>query len=78
MTLIELQEKLPNNETIIAHFRTNGIESFWATLKRAIIGSYHHVSTKYLQTYVNECCFRQNNRGAAAFDKLLMQSVLVA
>ena len=57
---------------------TNGIESFWAILKRAIIGNYHHVSTKYLQSYVNECCFRQNNRGKTAFDKLLMQSVLTA
>lgn len=57
---------------------TNGIESFWAVLKRAIIGSYHHVSTKYLQNYVNECCFRQNNRSTDAFDNLLRQSVLVA
>lgn len=57
---------------------TNGIESFWAILKRAIIGSYHHVSTKYLQSYVNECCFRQNNRSDSAFDKLLLQSVLAA
>lgn len=57
---------------------TNGIEGFWAILKRSIIGSYHHVSTKYLQSYVNECCFRQNNRGDNAFDKLLMQTVLVA
>ena len=57
---------------------TNGIESFWAVFKRAIIGSYHHVSTKYLQQYVNECCFRQNNRSDTAFDKLLFQSVLEA
>ena len=57
---------------------TNGIESFWAILKRAIIGNYHHVSTKYLQNYVNECCFRQNNRNADAFNNLLKQSVLVA
>lgn len=57
---------------------TNGIESFWAILKRAIIGSYHHVSTKYLQSYVNECCFRQNNQSETAFDKLLIQSVLSA
>ena len=57
---------------------TNGIESFWAILKRAIIGNYHHVSTKYLQSYVNECCFRQNNRNADAFNNLLKQSVLVA
>ena len=57
---------------------TNGIEGLWAILKRSIIGNYHHVLTKYLQQYVNECCFRQNNRGDNAFDKLLMQTVLVA
>ena len=57
---------------------TNGIEGFWAILKRSIIGSYHHVSTKYLQSYVNECCFRQNNRFVDSFDKLLLQSILVA
>lgn len=57
---------------------TNGIEGFWAILKRSIIGSYHHVSTKYLQSYVNECCFRQNNRFVDSFDKLLWQSILVA
>ena len=57
---------------------TNGIEGFWAILKRSIIVSYHHVSTKYLQQYVNECCFRQNNRFVDSFDKLLWQSVLVA
>lgn len=56
---------------------TNGIEGFWAILKRSIIGSYHQVSTKYLQSYVNECCFRQNNRNADAFNNLLKQSVLV-
>lgn len=56
---------------------TNGIEGFWAILKRSIIGSYHHISTKYLQSYVNECCFRQNNRFVDAFNNLLKQSVLV-
>ena len=50
---------------------TNGIEGFWAILKRAIIGSYHHVSAKYLQDYVNECAFRQNNRTETSFDTFL-------
>lgn len=50
---------------------TNSIEGFWAILKRSITGSYHHVSAKYLQDYVNECCFRQNHRDESAFDELL-------
>ena len=30
---------------------TNSAESFWAILKRAVYGIYHHVSVKYLQRY---------------------------
>ena len=33
---------------------TNGIESFWATLKRAHKGVYHRLSPKHLQRYVNQ------------------------
>lgn len=56
---------------------TNGIESFWALLKRGIYGIYHHVSVKYLQIYVNEFCFRQNHRDEnEAFRILVRQCVL--
>jgi len=54
---------------------TNGIESFWSILKRSWYGIYHHISTKYLQNYVNECCFRNNHRNDLnIFDSLLKQS----
>lgn len=53
---------------------TNNIESFWATLKRGIYGIYHHVSVEYLQAYVDEFCFRYNNRGRNMFDMVLKQA----
>jgi len=56
---------------------TNGIESFWALLKRGIHGIFHHISTDYLQSYINEFCFRLNYRDEkVAFNKLVSLCVL--
>ena len=41
---------------------TNTIESFWAIVKRAIMGQFHHVSRKYLSLYLNEITYRYNRR----------------
>ena len=41
---------------------TNGVESFWATLKRAHKGVYHKLSKKHLQRYVTIFAGRQNVR----------------
>jgi hypothetical protein len=41
---------------------TNTIESFWAIVKRAIYGQFHHVSRKYLPLYLREISFRYNQR----------------
>lgn len=39
---------------------TNGAESMWAVFKRSIHGIWHHVSSKHLASYANECTFRLN------------------
>jgi len=41
---------------------TNGVENFWSLLKRGIVGSYHHVSPKYLPLYLDEFVSRFNAR----------------
>ena len=40
----------------------NGIESFWALLERAHKGTYHKISKKHLNRYVNEFVVRHNIR----------------
>lgn len=42
---------------------TNGIESFWAIIKRGYKGVYHLWSKKHMQRYVDEYCARFNMRG---------------
>jgi transposase-like protein len=39
---------------------TNSIESVWALLKRGIYGTWHQVSFKHLNRYVDEVAFRLN------------------
>jgi transposase len=41
---------------------TNTIEGFWSLVRRGIGGVYHAVSTKHLQSYLDEYAFRYNNR----------------
>lgn len=55
---------------------TNTIESFWAILKRGIIGQFHRVTLKYLQRYVDEFAWRFNRRmTGCAFDELIMEGL---
>ena len=53
---------------------TNGIESFWAQLKRGIVGTHHKISKKHLDRYTTEFAGRHNAR---RFDTVQQMSALV-
>ena len=69
---------LRNHETVshgVGEFlngqaHTNGIESFWATLKRGYHGTYHQMSAKHLGRYVREFAGRHNDRPLDTIDQL--------
>lgn len=49
---------------------TNGIENFWSLLKRGLKGTYVSVEPFHLFRYLDEQCFRYNNRKDADGHKL--------
>lgn len=49
---------------------TQGIESFWARLKRAHKGVYHQFSVKHLDRYVTEFAGRHNVRDEDTIDQM--------
>lgn len=55
---------------------TNTIESFWALLKRGIVGQYHKVSVRHLNKYIAEFCYRQNNRDSVDIFGLTLQKAV--
>ena len=50
------------SEYVNGQAHTNGVESFWSMLKRGYHGTYHQMSPKHLQRYVNEFSGRHNIR----------------
>ncbi len=61
-------------EYVRGDVHTNSVEGFWSLLKRSVYGIYHSVSSKHLQSYVDESVFRYNTRGkseSGRFDYML-------
>jgi len=50
------------NEWVRGDVHTNSVENIWSLLKRSIVGSYHQVSKKHLDAYLDELEWRFNNR----------------
>ena len=70
-------ESLPFNHASVKHsiseyvkgdVHTNGIESLWATMKRAHKGTFHKLSPKHLDRYVQEFAGRHNLRERDTID----------
>ena len=69
---------LPNHQTVNhsvgkyvdGQAHTNGIESFWSMLKRGYHGTYHKMSAKHLDRYVNEFAGRHNARSGDTVDQM--------
>jgi transposase-like protein len=56
-------------EYVNGRIHTNGIECFWALLKRSIKGTYISVEPFHLGRYVDEQVFRFNEREGSASDR---------
>jgi transposase-like protein len=52
---------------------TNNVESVWSLLKRSVVGTYHKLSIKHLDAYLDELEHRFNNRG----NKFLFRDTLL-
>jgi transposase-like protein len=49
-------------EWVRGDVHTNYVENIWSLLKRSLVGSYHKVSKKHLNSYLDELEWRFNNR----------------
>ena len=58
------------SEYVRGQAHTNGIESFWAALKRGYQGTFHHFSAKHMNRYVSEFAGRHNDRPLDTIDMM--------
>ncbi|MCY4135310.1 MAG: IS1595 family transposase [bacterium] len=58
------------SEYVRGKARTNGMESFWAMLKRGYHGTFHHISPEHLDRYVAEFSHRHNERPLDTIDQM--------
>ena len=70
---------MPSNQESVRHSlreyvrnraSVNGVESFWATMKRGYMGVYHKMSPVHLHRYVCELAGRHNIRDRDTIDQM--------
>ena len=57
-------------EFVRGEAHTNGIEAFWAMLKRGHYGVFHHFSAKRLHCYVGEFTDRHSTRALDTIEQM--------
>ena len=58
---------------------TNTIEGFWALLKRALTGQHHHYTVEHAAMYIDEACYKYNNRKSETpWDDFMQRAMGVA
>lgn len=61
---------------VTGDIHTNTIEGFWSLFKRGIVGQYHQISAKHINKYLDEFCFRYNNRNnPMVFNDMIRKAV---
>ena len=74
---------LPNHEAVrhsVGEYvrgkaHTNGVESFWALLKRAYTGTFHKISPKHLDRYVREFAGKHNARDLDTLSQMSLVTI---
>ena len=49
-------------EWVVGDVHTNGIEGVWSLFKRSLVGTFHKMSVKHMDRYLEELEWRYNNR----------------
>lgn len=66
-----------SKEFVRGIIHVNFAESYFSLLKRGIIGTFHHISKRHMQRYLNEFDFRWNHRRqnpSSAFNNVVLGS----
>jgi transposase-like protein len=58
------------DEYVRGETSTNTVESYFAILKRGVVGTFHHVSAQHLKRYVGEFDYRYNTRTALGYSDM--------
>jgi transposase-like protein len=67
-----------HGEYVRGDVHTNSIEGGWSLFKRCIVGAYHKISVKHLDSYLDEFEFRFNNRNNPFIFRDAMRELLTA